>query len=45
MIAESKAKNKGKGVVKAWSIQPVDLYKAETNSGKVNRFRTGVFAI
>ncbi len=42
MIAESKAKNKGKGVVKAWSIQLVDLYKAETNSGKVCLFRTDV---
>jgi hypothetical protein len=39
MIAESKAKNKGKGIVKAWSIQLVDLYKAETNSGKVSLFR------
>jgi hypothetical protein len=35
MIAESKAKNRGKGVVKAWSIHLVDLFKAETNSGKV----------
>jgi hypothetical protein len=40
MIAESKAKNRGKGVVKAWSIRLVDLYKAEINSGKV-----GVFTI
>jgi hypothetical protein len=45
MIAESKAKNRGKGVVKVWSIQLVDLYKAETNLGKVSLFRMGVFAI
>ena len=35
MIAESKAKNRGKGTIKAWSIYLVDLYKAETNLGKV----------
>ena len=45
MIAESKAKNKGKGVVKAWSIRLVDLYMAETNSSKVSLFRMGVFTI
>lgn len=45
MISESKAKNRGKGVVKALSIQLVDLYKAETNLGKVSLFRKGVFAI
>jgi hypothetical protein len=43
MIAESKAKNRGKGVVKAWSIRLVDLYKAETNSGKVSHVETCMF--
>jgi hypothetical protein len=28
-VQEQKAKNRGKGVVKAWSIHLVDLYKAE----------------
>lgn len=45
MIAESKAKNRGKGVVKAWSIHLVDLYKAETNSGKVSLPEMGAFVI
>ena len=43
MIAESKAKNRGKGVVKAWSIHLVDLYKAETNLGKVSLLEMDVF--
>ena len=37
-IIEQKSKNKGKGVVKAWNIQLMDLFKAEIDSGKVRSF-------